>query len=266
MSEITDSDIRLLAHELRDEVKAGNKRKAHPRAAEANVEEAYRLQRAYQEILESEGAGEIYGYKIALTSDAMQNMVGIDHPLAGTLYRNSIFHGNTKVNLNEFRRLGVEFEIAVKLSSDLVNIGRPHNIETVSASVASVAPAFELVDDRDADYDALEACGLIAENCWNAGVVIGEYRDDFDVSKLPGLETRLNVNGADEDLAHVGDVMGHPFAVVAWMADLLISQGGQLDAGMTVMTGSSMKTRFPDAGTQFRFAVEGLGSVELETV
>jgi len=193
----------------------------------------------------------------------MQSMVGVDHPLAGAIYESSISQGPGHIALTDFQRLGVEFEIAVKLSSDLVNIGRPHTIDTVSAAVDSIAPAFELVEDRNADYDALDACGLIAENCWNAGVILGDFIEQFDLVYLPMLETRLTIDGYAQDKAKAGDVMGHPFSVVAWVADLLISQGKQLEAGMIVMTGSSMRTRFPATDTNYGFSVQGVGTVDL---
>ena len=58
-----------------------------------------------------------------------------------------------------------------------------------------------------------------------------------------------------------GDAMGHPFESVAWLAGLLAGQGKQLRAGMIVMTGSTLATRFPRAGEQYRYEIEGLGSV-----
>ena len=39
--------------------------------------------------------------------------------------------------------------------------------------VAACLPAFELVEDGDADYKTLDAFTLIAQNTWNGGVVLG---------------------------------------------------------------------------------------------
>ena len=36
------------------------------------------------------------------------------------------------------------------------------------------------------------------------------------------------------------------------------------EAGMVVMTGSSITTRFPQAGEHYRFAVDGLGEVLID--
>ena len=57
------------------------------------------------------------------------------------------------------------------------------------------------------------------------------------------------------------DAMGHPFESVAWLAGLLAGQGKQLRAGMIVMTGSTLATRFPTAGEEYSYEVEGLGTV-----
>ena len=69
------------------------------------------------------------------------------------------------------------------------------------------------------------------------------------------------MNGEFVENGVTGDAMGHPFESVAWVAGLLAGQGKQLRAGMIVMTGSTLATRFPEAGEEYRYEVEGLGSV-----
>ena len=71
----------------------------------------------------------------------------------------------------------------------------------------------------------------------------------------------MSLNGALVENGVTGDAMGHPFESVAWLAGLLAGQGKQLRAGMVVMTGSTLATRFPQACEEYRYEVEGLGSV-----
>lgn len=263
---ITEVELRQLATQLRADVRGRKKRVPHSRAAKGSVDEAYALQRQYQQLLFEEGLGNIVGYKIALTSQAMQEMVGVDHPLAGAIFESALQTGNVQIALQDFQHLGLEFELAVKLKGSLGPIAGGHNVESVASAVGSIAPAFELVEDRDADYSNIDAYSLIAENCWNAGVIIGDYRADYDVANLALCATSLTVDGEMQDSAKVGDVMGHPFEVVAWVANLLLDQGRQLEAGMMVMTGSSMKTRFPTPGSHFQFNIDGVGSISTSTV
>ncbi len=263
---LSSEQIQRLAGELRAQVLGRERRVPHSRATEGTVAEAYAVQREYQQLLQAEGQGAIVGYKIALTSQAMQEMVGVDHPLAGALFQSALRRDGESVNLSDYGRLGLEFEIAVQLDRALGPRKGGHTIETVADAVRAVAPAFELVDDRNADYDKIDAYSLIAENCWNAGVIVGEFVTQFDAPGLPGLATSLTLNETATDQSLVGDVMGHPFEVVAWVANLLLGQGRQLEADMIVMTGSSMKTQFPVAGDEFVFSVDTLGSVAVSTV
>jgi len=63
---------------------------------------------------------------------------------------------------------------------------------------------------------------------------------------------------------HGRDILGHPFNSVAWLATQLASRGAGLKAGEIVMTGSVMKTIFPEADASYRFDLEGISSVEVE--
>jgi len=59
------------------------------------------------------------------------------------------------------------------------------------------------------------------------------------------------------------DVLGHPFNSVAWLANQLASRGATLKAGQIVMTGSIVKTVFPEQPAPYRFELEGVGVVEV---
>jgi 2-oxo-3-hexenedioate decarboxylase/2-keto-4-pentenoate hydratase len=152
----------------------------------------------------------------------------------------------------------LEFEIAVRLKRDLVPQGAPSLVE-VAAAVEAVCPAIEIIDDRRADYRALDVLSLIADNSWNAGIVLGDF-----VPAWPDLATIVGevfVDGTALDRGKGGDVLGHPFHPVAWLAGHLAAQGGGLRAGDVVMTGSIVTTKFPARPTSYRFDLEGLGSV-----
>ena len=71
------------------------------------------------------------------------------------------------------------------------------------------------------------------------------------------------MNGEAVDRGAGRDVLGHPFQSVAWLAEHLAEAGGLLRAGDVVMTGNMVTTKFPDAPSQWRFDVPGLGSVDL---
>jgi len=230
----------------------------------APIEEAYRIQDRLHQLLAAAGRGEIAGYKIAVTSKAMQQMTGVDHPAAGALFSAGVHTSPHRVRLADYHHLGVEFEVAVRLAGDLPAAGAPWTRASVAGAVAACHAAFELVEDGDADYKALDAFTLIAQNTWNGGVVLGPAVSAWRSVDLEAAVTRAWLNGEPAGQGKTGDALGHPFEAVAWLANLLNGRGRLLRAGMIVMTGSSITTKFPAPGDRVRFAIDGLGEAALE--
>ncbi len=50
------------------------------------LDDAYRIQDHLHRLMADAGRGEIAGWKIALTSKAMQQMTGVDQPAAGAIF------------------------------------------------------------------------------------------------------------------------------------------------------------------------------------
>ena len=261
---LSQAEIEQAARRLFNETKLRLSRSRMPEADTGSIDDAYRVQEVLQQLLLQDGFGAIVGYKIALTSKAMQAMCGVDHPLAGAIFSSVVHQSPARLPLTQFIKLGVEFETAVKLGADLPAQAGPHTRTSVAAAVTACMPAFELVEDRNADYNNLEAFGLIADNCWNGGIVLGQPVSDWQSLDLENAATRLWLNGEPAGEGKVGDAMGHPFEVVAWVANLLNQSGKALQKDMIVMTGSSITTKFPKVGDQLRFAIDGMGEVGLE--
>lgn len=103
---------------------------------------------------------------------------------------------------------------------------------------------------------------LVADNSWNAGIVLADFKPTWPV--LEPLLGRATQNGDLIGEGHGRDILGHPFNSVAWLATQLASRGVTLKAGEVVMTGSVMKTIFPEHEAHYRFDLEGLGFVEVQ--
>lgn len=228
------------------------------------LEDAYRIQDALHRLLGGAGRGDIVGWKVALTSKAMQQLVGVDQPAGGALFARGVHTSPARVALRDFHHLGVEFEIAVRLGGDLPKSGGPWTRASVAPHVAACMPAFELVEDGDADYKTIDAFTLVAENAWNAGVVLGAPVTAWRTLDLETAVTRAWVNDEPAGQGVTGDALGHPLEAVAWLANLLNGRGRMLARDMIVMTGSSITTKFPAVGNRIRFAVDGLGEISVE--
>ncbi|HEU4370776.1 MAG TPA: fumarylacetoacetate hydrolase family protein, partial [Methylomirabilota bacterium] len=196
-------------------------------------------------MLAGAGRGEITGWKIALTSRAMQQMTGVDQPAAGAIFSTLVHRSPARLDLAAYHHLGVEFEVAVRLGDDLPARGGPWTRASVADRVAACLPAFELVEDGDADYRTLDAFTLVAQNTWNGGVVLGAPVTAWRGLDLEAAVTRCWVNEQPAGQGKTGDALGHPFEAVAWLANLLNRRGRLLGRDMIVMTGSSITTKFP---------------------
>lgn len=231
-------------------------------AADTTLSEAHLVQDAYHDLLRDRG-GQLAGYKVALTSKAMQEFVGVDQPLAGAVFDNVVHKSPASVDLSGHRHLGVEFEVAVFVDRDLTAELGLHTRDSVREAVSECRPAFELIEDRNADYGSLDPFDLVAENAWNAGVVVAEAAGNWEAVDLESAATRLVLNGESAGEGKTGDALGHPLEALAWLANNLNERGYTLRAGQFVMTGSSIVTQFPSPGDELVFTIDGLGEARL---
>ena len=225
----------------------------------ADAAEAYRAQDAFQ-ALASASRGPVAGMKIATTTRVMQALMGIDHPCGGGIFANTIHASPARLRCAEFVNLRIECEIAVRLGADLPAMSSPYTAANVRAAVAELMPAFELIEDRNAVYRETNALSMIADNCWNGGIVIGAptpMRADLDIDALQG-QLAINGNPVSEGRAD------RPLEALAWLANLAIARGKPIRAGMIVITGSVVATVSVAPGDVAVFAIDGLGEARLE--
>jgi len=225
------------------------------------IVDAYDIQDHYVALLRG-AHGDTVGYKVGLTSTTMQKFCSIDHPIAGVVLASRVHPSGATVRRADYGRLGLEFEIAVRIKSDVPVTAAPCTAEMIAPHVGGVCAAIEIVDDRAADYSSLDVLSLVADNSWNGGIVLSEFSMQWpDLEAILGRATK---DGAALGEGHGRDILGHPFNSAAWLATQLNSRGVGLKAGQVVMTGSVMKTVFPDADASYRFDFEGLGVVEVQ--
>lgn len=228
--------------------------------------EAYDIQDALYRIMQTEAnAGPIAGHKIAVTSPDIQKLCGVDQPVYGSIFAATIHHSPHVANHADFIRIGVEFEIALEIGEDVPMHAAPFNAETISRFVASAMPAFELIEDRNADYSDLDAKSILTDRCWCGGVVLGEAVTDWRHIELGNLTGTVTLNGESLDSGNTGNALGHPLNGLAWVTNHLAGRGRHLKAGEIVMTGSALKTRFSAPGDGYTYTVQDLGEVTLQT-
>lgn len=226
----------------------------------ASLDDCYAVQERYVSLLKPR-CGAPVGYKIGLTSQRMQAMCGIGHPIAGVVLADRLHHSGARLAIADYGRMGLEFEIAVRMASDLPVGGPAWTPQNIAEHVAGVCAAIEIVDDRAADYAELDVLSLVADNSWNGGVILSKFCSDWPM--LDAVSGTISRNGMEIDRGYGRDALGHPFAPLAWLANALAAKGQSLKSGEIVMTGSLVTTRFPTESETYRFELEGIGAVEL---
>jgi 2-keto-4-pentenoate hydratase len=240
--------------------------RAMPRGlAPRDAGEAYAVQDAFVR-MKAQYCGRIIGHKIALTTPRMRARVGLETPIAGRLHQRQVVRGPARVRAAQYGRLIVEFEIAMQVSRDMAPERAPFSMAQAADAVGAVMPAFELADDRGADYATLSARGLelAADNAWNDGAVLGEPIGNWRDLDLAAVQGTATINDTVVGEGRGADSMGHPLAALAWVANHLARRGEGLQRGDVVITGSLVTSKFPRAGDRVRFEAGTLGAVELQ--
>jgi 2-keto-4-pentenoate hydratase len=228
--------------------------------APATLPDAYAVQEALCRSWEGR-LGPIAGLKIATTTKVMQALMGIDHPCGGMIFASRVHTSPASIVKSDYGNVRLESERAVRLGRDLPGRDTPYTGADVRDAVSEVMAAFELIEDRFADYKSTKALSLIADNAWNGGIVIGEPIRAGD-RNLDGLAGRLIRNGLEVGTGKTDD----PLGALAWLANLAIERGRPMEAGMVVITGSVMPPADVTPGERLTFIIDQVGETSATIV
>ena len=225
--------------------------------------EGYAIQAALHGILGPRGYGSLAGHKIGCTTPVMQAFLGIDHPCSGEVFDSTVFSEFVELPLSRFHRIGVECEIAARLGADLPVADAPFTRDSAGHAVSALMCAIELVDDRYEDYKSLPAPVLIADDFFNAGVVLGAEQSnwrDLDLKEVRGV---LSIDGREHASGRGEDILGDPLEALSWLANHRAGLGDPLRTGTFIMLGSVVQTVFFDAPATVNVDLAGLSRAEV---
>jgi 2-keto-4-pentenoate hydratase len=226
---------------------------------ELEVEDSYRVQLLNIERRIAGGAS-IVGHKVGLSSEAMQQMMGVDEPDYGHLLSDMALAEGTPVDTAHYLLPRVEPEVGFVLGSDLP--GESCTEEDVLAATSYVTATLELIDSRIEDWK-IGLVDTIADNASSAGFVLGQAQIDprsLDLRAIPVTLWR----GSDEvGVGRSDAVLGNPVTSVAWLARKVASFGVRLRAGHVILPGSCTRAIDARPGDVFRADFGPLGPVSL---
>jgi len=229
----------------------------------ATVAEAYDVQDALHDVL-AKSLGPQVGHKVGCTSKAMQEFMNISNPAAGGMFADTVFEGEVRKPYTDYHRVGAECEIAVTLAKDISPTDGPFTRDSVADYVEACHAAMELVDERYADWRALDLETMIADDFFQAGAVLGPAVTNWRDLDLGTVQGKTLVNGEVRGAGTGADILGHPLEVLAWLATHKAARGQSLKAGEIILLGSMVQVQYVSPGDMVVVDVGILGSVTAE--
>ena len=258
---LTDAQHDALALRLHAAIRSGKGIEPPSLSIDYTFEDAYRIRRKLVDKLISEGA-KPRGHKIGFTSEAMQKMYGMSGPDFGILLDNMIVNAGQTVQVSHMSDTRAEPEIAFELGQDLKGPGI--TIEQALAASVRIWAAVEIIDSRVGAMRA-KANDSLDDNAGAGWVVIAERSYDPKAVEVDQLEIEMTVEGHSQK-APSTEVMGHPAAPLAWLANKLPELnglGGSLKKGDIVITGAPVRSVAVKAGSKLSANFGPLGSIEI---
>ena len=230
------------------------------------MDDAYAVQAALVARKTAAGRRRI-GWKIGLTSRAMQNALKIETPDSGVLLDDMLFASGSTVPAGRFIQPRVEAEIAFVMKSPLAGA------ECCRADVVDatdyVTPALEILDTRilradPATGQARVITDTISDNAANAGIVTGSERHAIDAHDLRWVGAIVSRDATVEETGLGAGVLNDPVTSVLWLARRMAAYGQSIHPGDIVLSGSFIRPIEAPPGCIIAADYGSFGTVEID--
>lgn len=236
--------------------------KRHP---EMGMDDAYAVQNAIYRAKLAAGQ-KVIGWKIGLTSKAMQYALNIDIPDSGILFDDMRFENGATVPAGRFIQPRIEAEIAFVMKTAIG--GADVTRAQVIAATDYVTPSIEILDTRilRADPETGQTRSVydtISDNAANAGLVLGGERHAVEAHDLRWVGAITTRNGEVEETGLGAGVLNDPVESVVWLARRMAQYGQSITPGQVILSGSFIRPIECPAGAEIHADFGAFGSVDI---
>jgi len=208
-----------------------------------SIEDAYAIQSEWVRLECSDGR-RIRGYKVGLTSRALQLALQATEPNYAPLMDDTFFESGNDIRAAGFIAPRVEVELAFVLERSLRGPGI--TVDAVLRATAYVTPALEIIDARIEQFDRetrqpRKLVDVICDLGAAAGVVLGTERVKPGTLDLRWTGAILYKNDLIEETGLGAAVLGSPALSIAWLANKVSADQRGLEAGDVLLAGSFTK-------------------------
>ena len=235
------------------------------RYPEMGMDDAYAVQNAIY-LAKLQQGRTVVGWKIGLTSKAMQYALNINIPDSGILFDDMIFSNGATVPKKRFIEPRVEAEIAFIMKSSVggANVTRQEVIEATDY----VAPSLEILDTRILRVDpetkaTRKIFDTISDNAANAGIVLGMKRHAVDAIDMRWVGVITSRDGEVEETGLGAGVLNDPIESVVWLARRMAKYKQSIRPGQIILSGSFIRPIECPSGTAIHADFGSFGSVDI---
>lgn len=236
------------------------------RYPDMGMDDAYEIQKSIQNIKLDQGR-KVIGWKIGLTSKAMQYALNIDTPDSGILFDDMLLHSGDTVAKGRFIQPRIEAEIAFVMKSALG--GADVTRDDVIAATDYVTPAIEILDTRIERMNtetgrARTVFDTISDNAANAGIVLGKEKHAVDKIDLRWIGVLTFRNDEIEETGLGAGVLNDPVESVVWLSRRMAQYGQSIEPGQIILSGSFIRPVECPADTRIHADYGAFGSVDVQ--
>ncbi len=218
--------------------------------------DAYNTQ--YHFLCQMQPAETVAGHKVALTTKAARDHLGVHEPCYGHILSPCVYANDTEVPIGNLAAPHIEAEVAFVLGDDLRGPGvTPVD---VMRATRGIMPALELVDLK-VQGDGLQATDVIIHNALHGGIVAGSRLFGLESLDLQYEGVTVEYNGQLHGSGTGAEVMGNPINPIVWLANKLAEFGDYLRAGETIISGSMVTPVEVKPGDYVKATYTRMGSV-----
>ena len=219
---------------------------------------------AIQAVLEDLSKRPLFGWKIAATSKAGQEHIGVSGPIAGRVLAERAFEDGADLVFGENRMRVAEPEFAFRFATTLKPRRKEYTLEDVLGAVGSLHPAIEIPDSRFENFATVGEAQLIADNACAHEFILGPAAEaDWRAIDLSQHKATIEAVGGEVHDGIGANVLGDPRDALLWLVQEVTGLGLTIETGQVVTTGTCAEPLDIESGDEVIADFGALGDVNV---
>jgi len=224
------------------------------------VDDAYAIQTVGGDMRLARGE-RIVGYKVGLTSESVQQQLGVNEPDFGLLFASMEVAPNQILDTSQLISPKAEGEIGFVFNRDIEHADI--TLTELKSAIDYFFPVIEIVDSAIANWK-ITLIDTVADNASSALYMPGNSW--FDPRGIDFASLEVNIRSGDDEVSGCGSAcLGNPLYSTLWLVRKMVSLGRPIRRGQVVLSGALAPMVTLQSGMSVEFEFKGLETLVLNT-